>query len=124
MARYRILIADPLLGMGLQWPPGCSLVRQLEPGPAGQHWHEFDDPDAPEGMEGREVELTLARGEPGEDGKPGEPWIVARHVIVTHLCPPGDDSGVMPCCGQTPFEVPRSDRITADKDLVTCGSES
>lgn len=29
---------------------------------------------------------------------------------VTHLCPQIDDGGLMPCCGLTPFEVPRTDR--------------
>lgn len=26
----------------------------------------------------------------------------------------------MPCCGRTPFEVPRDDRMTLDESLVTC----
>jgi hypothetical protein len=39
---------------------------------------------------------------------------------VTHRCPPGD-SGTMPCCGLTPFEVPASDRISEDQRMVTCG---
>jgi hypothetical protein len=39
---------------------------------------------------------------------------------ITHMCPP-DGGGLMPCCGQTPFEVPRTDRITADPERVTCG---
>lgn len=41
---------------------------------------------------------------------------------VTHACPP-KGSGIMPCCGQTPFEVLRpSDRMTTDPKLVTCGA--
>lgn len=42
---------------------------------------------------------------------------------VTHLCPPGDE-GFTPCCDRTPFELPRSDRITEDVSLVTCGGEA
>lgn len=38
---------------------------------------------------------------------------------VIHQCPP-EGSGIMPCCGRTPFER-RSDRITVDPKLVTCG---
>lgn len=38
---------------------------------------------------------------------------------TVHLCPPGD-SGLMPCCNRTPFEVPRTDRMTLDRSLVTC----
>jgi hypothetical protein len=42
-------------------------------------------------------------------------------VEVTHQCPP--EGGVMPCCGLTPFEVPRTDRMTEDTALVTCSGE-
>lgn len=38
---------------------------------------------------------------------------------LIHLCPPRG-SGEMACCGNTPLEVPPSDRITLDADLVTC----
>jgi len=38
---------------------------------------------------------------------------------VVHQCPVGDD-GWTPCCDRTPFELPRSDRMTLDPDLVTC----
>lgn len=38
---------------------------------------------------------------------------------VTHLCPP-DGTQVTPCCDQTPFDLPRTDRITEDPSLVTC----
>lgn len=41
-------------------------------------------------------------------------------VEVVHKCPPGD-SGEMPCCGRTPFEVPQYHRMTIDADEVTCG---
>jgi len=39
--------------------------------------------------------------------------------MTVHRCPE-DDSGVMPCCGLTPFEVPLTDRMTLDPTLVTC----
>lgn len=38
---------------------------------------------------------------------------------VVHACPP-DGSGLTPCCGQTPFELPRDDRMTSDPERVTC----
>ena len=38
---------------------------------------------------------------------------------VTHQCPP-DGSGITPCCGETPFDLPRTDRMTLDPSLVTC----
>lgn len=40
---------------------------------------------------------------------------------VTHACPPVG-SGVTPCCGRTPFELPRDDKMTLDPGLVTCRS--
>lgn len=38
---------------------------------------------------------------------------------TVHACPP-EGSGVMPCCGRTPFEAPRIHRISSDPDAVTC----
>lgn len=38
-----------------------------------------------------------------------------------HECPEPGGGGLMPCCGRTPFEVPRSDRMTRDPGNVTCG---
>lgn len=35
-----------------------------------------------------------------------------------HACPP-EGSGIMPCCGRTPFEVPLTDRMTST-ERVTC----
>jgi len=42
-----------------------------------------------------------------------------RVMEITHRCPP-KGSGTMPCCGRTPFEVPRTDRMAIDGRLVTC----
>lgn len=39
---------------------------------------------------------------------------------TVHRCPPDGGGGLMPCCGLTPFEAPRTDRITKDKEQVTC----
>lgn len=50
---------------------------------------------------------------------PGLSWQLPREGGVTHRCPP-DGEGVMPCCGRTPLEVSRSDRMTRDDGLVTC----
>lgn len=38
---------------------------------------------------------------------------------ITHQCPP-DGSGIMPCCGRTPFEVARTDRMTLEATRVDC----
>lgn len=39
---------------------------------------------------------------------------------VVHACPP-DGGQRTPCCGETPFDLPRTDRVTDDPALVTCG---
>jgi hypothetical protein len=113
-ARYQILVADPLLQIGPQWPPGCHLVQQLEPGPAGTHWHLFEDPDAPAELDGRQVDLALARVD-------GQPVITGRRVIVAHQAPEDGSDGLMPCCGLPAWELPRHDRMTQDAESVTCG---
>jgi len=38
---------------------------------------------------------------------------------ITHSCPP-EGQYLTPCCGKTPFELPRTDRMTLDPSLVTC----
>lgn len=117
MTRYKILIADPLLAENPLWPEGCRLAGVAEPGPAGTHWHLFDDPGAPPELDGEQVALTMARG---DDGNPA---ITGRRVIATHQAPAGE-AGVMPCCGLPPWELPRHDRMTADAESVTCGGAS
>lgn len=39
--------------------------------------------------------------------------------MTTHRCPPRG-SGIMPCCGRAPLEVPSTDRMTLEASLVTC----
>jgi hypothetical protein len=51
----------------------------------------------------------------GENGQ-----IVRQEPEVFHQAPPDGGGGLMPCCGKTPFEVPGTDRMTADPALVTC----
>ena len=120
MARYQILIADPLLALKPQWPAGTRLAEQLGRGPAGTHWWAFEDPEAPEELEGRQVEIRLERDPVSIPGEPPVPRIASRRLIVTHLYPE-DDSGEMPCCGLPAWEKPGADGVTDDKELVTCG---
>lgn len=56
---------------------------------------------------------------PSEDDEVLAQMEVAEGWTTIHRCPPGE-SGLMPCCGKTPFEVPRSDRMTLDGAKVTC----
>jgi hypothetical protein len=46
-------------------------------------------------------------------------WQLSWRREFTHMCPP---VGVYltPCCGKTPFELPKGDRLTLDADDVTC----
>lgn len=38
---------------------------------------------------------------------------------ITHACPP-EGSGLTPCCGRSPFELPMTDRMTLEPELVNC----
>lgn len=40
-------------------------------------------------------------------------------IEVTHHCPP-EGKSLTPCCSRTPFELPRTHRMTLDPELVTC----
>jgi predicted transcriptional regulator len=44
---------------------------------------------------------------------------VGEQMEVVHQCPPSG-TGVMPCCGKTPSEVPLIDRMTGFESMVTC----
>jgi len=52
-------------------------------------------------------------GEMMRDGRAVNP------APVVHACPP-DGAQRTPCCGKTPFDLPRTDQITTDQKLVTC----
>lgn len=41
---------------------------------------------------------------------------------TVHACPP-EGEAVTPCCGVTPFELPRTDRLTQEPAEVTCTSD-
>jgi hypothetical protein len=70
----------------------------------------FYGPDMAEAFAaGMRAARALAAEEP--NAAPGE---------VVHLSP-RDVTYVTPCCGQTPFDLTRTDRMTNDPSLVTCG---
>lgn len=56
----------------------------------------------------------------GEHGEPQPAPELAAPGEVVHLSPRAA-TYVTPCCGQTPFDLKRSDRMTNDPSLVTCG---
>lgn len=39
--------------------------------------------------------------------------------LIVHACPPGT-SGIMPCCGKGPMDVPLTQPIRTDPNAVTC----
>jgi hypothetical protein len=61
---------------------------------------------------------VLFEGTLGACQHPGCPCRMYDRATV-HRCPPGE-SGRMPCCGLTPAEVSRHDRLTLDAEKVTC----
>ena len=63
-ARYYVRVADGLTETRqVPWPEGLRPVRQAggKSTPPGWHWHLFEDDGAPEELDGKRVELTLAR---------------------------------------------------------------
>jgi hypothetical protein len=114
MTAYRILLADPLLALGPQWPEGCHLAGRLEPGPAGTHWWSFEDPQAPAELEGKRVEIVTRRD---DDGRP---QIAGRYEIVVHQSP-AEEGKPLPCCGAAVPSLPRGHQMTLILDRVTCG---
>ena len=44
------------------------------------------------------------------------------HPEVVHGCPP-PGSGQTPCCHRSPWDLPVTDRMTLQPDLVTCTGE-
>jgi hypothetical protein len=71
-------------------------------------------------LDGRITHLKATCTDPlvarfGLHGEPAAP----QPKAVVHQCPP-EGYGIMPCCGRTPPEVPRSDRVTLDPSAVTC----
>jgi hypothetical protein len=118
-------------------------TQDSEAHPAEHTWAaELHDPLADEWVPGtryitrdRAVNaLTHARaiGPTWKDGTPTERRLVRATTTYTveraavaqpeteiiHGCPP-DGSGLTPCCGRTPFELPRKDRISSEAP-VTC----
>jgi hypothetical protein len=80
----------------------------------------LDADDFAKGRAGRtEVQEDLRRwAAAARDLAAQEPPAAPGEVV--HLSP-RDATYVTPCCGQTPFELARTDRMTNDPPLVTCG---
>lgn len=43
--------------------------------------------------------------------------------MTVHECPAAS-TGLMPCCGRSPSEVPPGDMTAGDLAFVTCGTET
>lgn len=75
-------------------------------------------------VEGSGVDLTPATA--AELAAKLEAAAVYGHsfdTVIIHACPP-QGSGVMPCCGRAPAEVPATDRVTLYPENVTCSVSS
>ena len=60
--RYYVQVADEMTETRqIPWPEGLRPVEREESTAHGSHWHLFEDDGAPEELDGRRVELTLAR---------------------------------------------------------------
>lgn len=45
--------------------------------------------------------------------------VLGEENTVVHACPP-DGSGLTPCCGRSPIDLPLTERISLDGTSVTC----
>jgi len=45
--------------------------------------------------------------------------VIGEEDTIIHACPPSG-SGLMPCCGRSPIDVPLTERISMDGTAVTC----
>jgi hypothetical protein len=45
--------------------------------------------------------------------------VIGEEDSIVHACPP-DGSGLMPCCGRSPIDVPLTERISMDGTAITC----
>ena len=59
--RYHLLMSDEMTERQIPWPEGLRPVERGDSAFPGAHWWLFEDDNAPEELDGRRVELTLAR---------------------------------------------------------------
>lgn len=62
--------------------------------------------------------FTLSMKADKEFELPARP--ILEPTEITHRCPPQGQS-LTPCCGKSPFELLRTDRMSLHDDLVNCG---
>ena len=98
------------LGYDTDWP--CDTIRALEgtEQPAVAPPAEAADTETvDENEKGTQIMST-----PGGDQQPA--------TETVHACPP-DGSGLTPCCGRTPFELPLGDRISSEAPTTCKGGD-
>lgn len=61
-ARYHVRVVDEIMAQReIPWPEGLRPVERGETGLHGSHWWLFEDDNAPDELDGKRVELSLAR---------------------------------------------------------------
>jgi hypothetical protein len=86
-ARYWVLVSDELMASLPLWLDGFRPVKEGNVETPGMTWHLFEDDDAPEGLEGKRVEVIVSR----DTASPGSPpQLTERRVMSNgHLRGPG-----------------------------------
>jgi hypothetical protein len=100
-------LRDPLVE---EWAPGTRYVVRERAVDALAHARRL----APTWTDGTPTERRLVRATTTYTVEPE----TGAAVETVHGCPP-DGSGLTPCCGRTPFELPLTDRISSEAP-VTC----
>ncbi len=112
----RVASPDEAEALGLTTAP-CSHPHADDTGIRGLLEHVGVDTSGGITVAGREIA-------PPREAEPSG-WLTTSEVVqeLVHLIPqPG--KGVTGCCGRTPFELPRTDRMTAFAYAVTCRGDT
>lgn len=105
------VLRQDLAGPPAEEPVTATPTRTLTESEYNAAWHAVEGAAGEEGADPATV-LHAVLDRLGIDLPPAPP---------IHGCPP-DGSGLTPCCGRTPFELPRTDRMTTDPTEVTCAA--
>jgi hypothetical protein len=100
-----------VLGVLTDYP--CDTLRALD----GPHQPDAGPTEAPPAVSTAPQEPAHAPGGSADAGMRPEP---PREPEARVHAYPRHGSGLTPCCGRTPFELPRDDRMTEDPARVTC----
>ncbi|WP_406156919.1 hypothetical protein [Streptomyces canus] len=121
---WRFALSTALgLGTGAPWEAIHERVKELAAAPAVVSAVPPQPEETRPGAYVHDPELPAIEPEPlgNIDVDPADVAEASEEAV--HGCPP-DGSGLTPCCGRTPFELPLTDRISSEAPITCPGSAS